>query len=158
AEAAFQKGALDEAANQLDALVSEGERGPYRLNQPAPWVAASVLRVSVALARGETALAGRLLDRLLRFNPDFSFLPEEESPRLQAALNEARGRLTGRPSLNASDLGEACQAAEVVVVGRALGDRVDVQTWEHCTLVGSTEPAAPAPLPKVVVVAPPPPK
>jgi hypothetical protein len=70
----------------------------------------------LALARDEPERAARLAERLLRYDPGFVLLPEEESPPMQALFAAARAR---DASLRVEDLGAVCAQDGVWLVARA---------------------------------------
>ena len=132
-----QSGAFDEAAQVLDRAIAEGVRAPHRIENPSEFVAAEVRRATIALARGETVIARDLLARLLRDDPTIDFSPNERNPQNRAALDEIRRQLGPAPALEAADLGEACLAADVVIVGRRLDSSgaIELTRFDDCHLV-----------------------
>jgi hypothetical protein len=108
---------LDEAAALLDRALADVSHRPDRA-EPGAFIGAHIARVSIAFARGETERARELLDRVVRFDPFVDLSGDEDRPRMRAALEAAKRR--ERPPLSAEDLGDACKAADVVLVARAL--------------------------------------
>jgi hypothetical protein len=128
---------LDEAARLLDSALEAARRAPQRFADSDALVAAALTRVSIALARGESAVASAWLERLLRWAPTLALTPAENAPRLEAALAAARARLGQPPPLRADDLGGLC-AVDELVVARVLGPRrIEVQRLRACRAVAT---------------------
>ena len=122
-------GALDDAAAVFDAAL---ETTHARLGDSGELISAHVTRAAIALARGESGRAEMLIERLLRFDPGFTLLPAEESPRMRRAFDDARRRLGPQPELHAADLGPSCES-NVLVVERALSaDRAELVRFDDC--------------------------
>jgi hypothetical protein len=115
AQSLFLAAAVDQAAPLFDAVLEDGAQSPHRIASPEAFVSAHLTRASIALARGEDERAEELLRRVLRYDPSFVLRQAERSPPLEKALAGARHKLTG--PLGASDLGQACADANVLVVG-----------------------------------------
>src|SRR5262245_43717359 len=62
-------GEVDQAALLYDVALGEGARIPHRLADPASLITALIKRASISLARGESARAEALLERVLRYDP-----------------------------------------------------------------------------------------
>lgn len=134
----YRAGSLDQAARVLDAGLDTAAREPHRFGGSHEIVGAQVVRVSIALARGEEDRAELLIERLLRWDPTFAPAEGERSPRLAEALAAVRGRLPRAPALRASDVGGACALADVVVVARpARGGRIELTRFDACRPVAS---------------------
>jgi hypothetical protein len=139
-------GSLDEAAAVLDAAMAEGAREPDRVADLDSFIAAHVRRAAIAAARSEHDQSRRLLGRLYRYDPSFSLLAEEDSPQLQATLDEIRRQLGAAPPLEAEDLGESCGRADVLIIARPRADRlIDLERFDRCqprarVTVSATEP------------------
>jgi hypothetical protein len=134
--------ALDEAATLLDGIIEEGARAPAQVSDPPSLIAAYVLRISIAVARGELERTRTLFARLLAYDPGFELLPDEDTPPMHAALMNARGQLGDVPKLDADDLGESCRATDVVIVGRMLRGEVELSRYDDCHLVAQTSESA----------------
>ena len=133
-----QSGALDEAATIFDSVIEEGARSPHRIStaESAEFIAAHVRRATIALARGEMPRARMLLSRMLRYDAAVDLQPLEKNPQNQAVLADVRKQLGSHPALDASDLGDACQAATVLLVARRQtpsGFLID--RFDHCEQV-----------------------
>jgi tetratricopeptide (TPR) repeat protein len=139
ARAFYKAGKLDQAAAALDEAIGEGARDPERLSQANEWVSAKVLRISMALARGEAEQARRLFARLLRYDPTFELTASESRPQVTSAFDELRRQLGDRLPLFPEDLGEACRAADVLIVGRVLAqDTVEIFRFDGCVLTAQS--------------------
>src|SRR5678815_4157401 len=88
---------LLEASAGFDAAIESASARPHRVGDPVALVVAHVARASIALARGESRRAEDLIARLLRYDPSFTLMPGEDSPRLRRAVTEVRQRL-GTPA------------------------------------------------------------
>ena len=129
AQASFLAGRLDDAAREFDSALAEAESAPHRLASGAELITAHMTRASIALARGERALAQHLLERALRYDPGLTLTVTEENPALATALADARTRLPMPPPISSTDLGALCEGERLLVVGRALG--VDSIEWSR---------------------------
>jgi hypothetical protein len=141
-----ERAALDEAARTIDSALEEGARVPHRLAEPGEVVTAMIVRVSIAHARGEEERARVLLERLVRYDPAVELLPEEDSPRLRAALDEVRARLGRLPPLEPADLGEACRGRTLVVARRlSNAGEAEMRRYDDCrpTAVTAVRPESP---------------
>jgi hypothetical protein len=137
AQALADAASLDEAARILDAALEVAGRAPHHFADSDLLAAAALTRVSIALARGEAAVAEHWLERLLRWSPTLVLRPAEDTPRLRAALAAARARLGAQPALRPEDLGGLC-AIDEVLVARVLGPAAtEVQRRRGCRVVAS---------------------
>jgi hypothetical protein len=133
---------LDEAARLLDTALEAAARAPHRFADSDALIAAAVTRASIALARGEPPIAARWLEQLLRWAPTLTLTPDEESPRMRAALAAARTRLGPHPELRREDLGGLC-AVDELLVARPLGPaRIEVLRLRDCKVVATAVVAA----------------
>jgi hypothetical protein len=131
---------LDEAAGAFDSALADGVRGIDRLANPQAFVTAHFQRVSIAFARNEGARADDLLARVIRYDPTVALVGEENRPRMQAALETAKKRLGERPELRAEDLGDACRAADTVLIARVLdepGAALEIVRYDRCVRAAS---------------------
>jgi tetratricopeptide (TPR) repeat protein len=138
AERLYRKVSFDAAAAASDQILDQAARDPERVLDGARLVALLVQRVSVALARGESQRAERLLELLLRYDPDFALTPTEAEPGLERELLAVRQRVGPRPPLAGSNLGEACHTADVLIVARSLLHDIEIARFDHCALVADT--------------------
>jgi hypothetical protein len=137
AQALADAASLDEAARILDAALEVAARAPHQFADSDALIAAALTRVSIALARGEVAVAAGWLERLVRWSPTLHLRSAEDAPRLRAALGAARTRLGAQPALTAEDLGGLC-AIDEVLVARAVGaGSTEVQRLRGCRLVAT---------------------
>jgi hypothetical protein len=130
-------GSIDEAARLLDGALEAGARAPHLYANSDALVSAHVTRASIALARGEDALAAALLGRLLRWDPAFALADGEDTPRLSAALAATRKQLGETPALRPEDLGGLCAVDELLVARPLGGGRVEVQRLARCKPLAS---------------------
>jgi hypothetical protein len=135
------EGSIDEAAALMDPTLDEATRTIDALDVSAATelVTAVVRRAVIALARGEVALARRLLSRVLTYDPTFDLLPIERSPQVRAALDDVRRELGADRPLDPTDLGDACTHAAVIIVGRpsstGTGATIELSRFDQCRLV-----------------------
>ena len=141
----FKSGALDEAALAYDRLIGPAAEVVHQLDRPAELVDASVVRATIAGARGERATAIALLGRLLRYDPTFSLEVGERTPTLKTLLAEAHERNRRLDSIETSDLGRACDQAEILLVARRSATGLEVSRFDQCTLVARASAAWSAP-------------
>jgi hypothetical protein len=133
-------GAVDEAALTFDAVLERAAVAGAPAGEGPLLVTASVERAAIALARGEPRRAEALLSRLLRDDPTFTLLHQEESPRLRAAFEAVRQRLGAEPAITAADVAQACGAGpEVLLVVRlrqaGLKESIEVVRFDRCRIV-----------------------
>jgi hypothetical protein len=132
-------GSIDEAAALMDPTLEEAARAIDELDTSAgsELVTAIVRRVVIGLARGEVALARRLLARVLRYDPTFELLPGEGSPQVRAALDDLRNQAGGDSALEPADLGDVCARTSVILAARASSARpaIELSRFDECRLV-----------------------
>ncbi|MGE3545197.1 MAG: hypothetical protein AB7L28_14770 [Kofleriaceae bacterium] len=129
-------GSIDDAANILDIALDAAARRPSLVSDPAAFVSGTISRVQIATARGETARAEELIERLLRFSPALKLSVEEDSPRVREVVDRVRDRIGARPKLRIGDLGDDCQGeVDVLIVSRNLGEAQELTRFDHCKLV-----------------------
>jgi hypothetical protein len=133
------QGALDDAAALLDRTLAERSIDRLDADDQADWIAGTVRRVSLALARGEVGRARQLLARLLRFDPGFALAPGENTPPLRAALADVRSELGIAPPIPPADLEPACRSADVLLVARAMSTGVQVIRFDACAEIARAE-------------------
>ncbi len=132
------EGEVDEAAATLDVALEAAARRPDAIRDPAALVAGQVMRVQIALARGESERAEALLVRLLRWDADFTPGPDEATPAVKSAFDAARESPAAAAPLSADDAGEACRAVDdLVLVRAARGGAVEIARFDHCRIAAS---------------------
>ena len=134
----LESGAIDEAAQSLDLAIDGGFRAPDRIQDRSGFLDAVVVRIGIGLARSESARTTLLLERLLHWDPGFVLNADEESPALRSALERMRSQVGSRPRLEPTDLGQACHAADSVIVVRSLGAGVEVSRVDSCQMIATT--------------------
>jgi hypothetical protein len=140
ANSLFVAGSLDEAAAALDAALEQGARSPDRVGAPTKFLSGHFARASIAFARGEKARGHALLERVLRFDPSAELAVSEQTPILQAELEEARRRIGAAAGLRPGDLGEACRRADIVIVARRIADGgAEVLRFDQCRVVARVQ-------------------
>jgi hypothetical protein len=129
-------GRFDEAAALYDLAVEQGTRAPLDVADPPALLHAMVARASIGLARGEQTQAEALLARALRWDPTFSLLPEENTPRVRAAWARVVARAAMPPPLGDGDLGARCD--RLLVARRIDEARVELIRIAGCLAVART--------------------
>jgi hypothetical protein len=124
-------GAIDEAAAPLDQALDQAAAAPERIEEPALLVEAHLARAAIALARGEVERARALTERLVRWDPAIALLPTEGSPRLRAALDQAKQTLGPAPPLAREDLG-GCERSALLVGRRQAEGALELSRVEGC--------------------------
>jgi hypothetical protein len=128
-------GHFDEAAALYDVAVEEGVRAPLDVEDPAALLHALVARASIGLARGEEAQAEALLARALRWDPTFTLLPDENTPRVRAAWARVVARAGAPPPLSDQDFGARCDGERLLVARRLATGALELSRVEHCRVV-----------------------
>ncbi|MGE3459591.1 MAG: hypothetical protein AB7O24_31050 [Kofleriaceae bacterium] len=126
-------GSIDDAANILDVALDAGARRPSLVSDPGAFVAGTISRVQIALARGETPRAEELIERLMRYAPALKLTVEEDSPKVREVVERVRARIGARPKLRLTDIGDDCQGeVDVLLVSRSLGDTQELTRFDRC--------------------------
>lgn len=136
AELLYSQARFDQSASVLDAALDQAAPIPHRIADPAALVSAMVKRISIAIARGESARSEELIARLLHYDPASALLPAEDDPRTHAALEVVRSKLGPSPPLGPDVLAELCRVAAVVIVARAVeAEGVEFIRYDRCRIV-----------------------
>jgi hypothetical protein len=138
------KGEIDRASALFDRVIDEVRLAPQRIepDRTANFVAAVVKRASIAIARNEPpAQAARLLSDLLLYDPTFTLLPNESSPPLRRAFDEAQPLAASARVI--VRLGGVC-AGSTLLVGRAQDSGVlEISRFDNCQRIGNPVRLAP---------------
>jgi hypothetical protein len=127
-------GNLDEAATLLDQVIVQARKRPFAITRVDDYVAAVVRRAAIATSRGETHLAAELLAGLRDDDALFELTPAERSPQL---LEMVRALAATRP-LDNTLVGDSCQAADIVLIGRRVrADAVEWARFDKCQPVAN---------------------
>jgi hypothetical protein len=139
----MRAGAFDEAARLFDDALEAGARAPHRITDGASFITGHVLRTSIALARGEVGKARLLLARALTYDPTLALDPAEKNPQLAMVFEGVRRQLGTEPLVEGGDLGEACRAASIVLIGRGLSDgSLLIDRFDRCRKVAEAKVSA----------------
>jgi hypothetical protein len=127
---------LDEAAATYDLVLDTADRDPVQLDA-RELIAAHVTRAQIALARGETARAQALLERLVVWDGDFAPTADEATPVIHDALTHVQPQ-TAQDALVAEGVATACEHADTTIVVRTTrGGGLQIARFDGCTLAGA---------------------